>query len=195
MQKKEPVCGSGQPRDLPAHIIFLFKQYGTEFKTDTFHPAKKEFVPTPAGQIYLEACREIIQVKNRTYQSMLSLSSQYTDRFTVGVTPHRGSTVFSKAFAQFYRRYPNIYIDIKEGYLVSLLQALDNHETDLVLGSVTKEDMITYNVMQNSIDELYLCVPDFHPLASLASPPTAPKAQINVERFRIRLLSCGAGHH
>ena len=115
---------------------------------------------------------------------MLSLSSQYTDRFTVGVTPHRGSTVFSKAFAQFYRRYPNIYIDIKEGYLVSLLQALDNHETDLVLGSVTKEDMITYNVMQNSIDELYLCVPDFHPLASLASPPTAPKAQINVERFQ-----------
>ena len=40
-RKKEPVCGSGQPRDLPAHIIFLFKQYGTEFKTDTFHPAKK----------------------------------------------------------------------------------------------------------------------------------------------------------
>ena len=44
--------------------------------------------------------------------------------------------------------------------------------------------MITYNGMQNSIDELYLCVPDFHPLASLASPPTAPKAQINVERFQ-----------
>lgn len=153
-------------------------------KQTLFTRQKKEFVPTPAGQIYLEACREIIQVKNRTYQSMLSLSSQYTDRFTVGVTPHRGSTVFSKAFAQFYRRYPNIYIDIKEGYLVSLLQALDNHETDLVLGSVTKEDMITYNVMQNSIDELYLCVPDFHPLASLASPPTAPKAQINVERFQ-----------
>lgn len=155
-----------------------------ELDHELFTRFKKEFIPTEAGKIYLEACREIVNIKNRTYQSMLSMSSPCPEHFTIGITPHRGSTMFSQAFSEFYHRYPNVNINVKEGYFSTLLHALDTGETDIILSATTDDDSEKYSIVKHNIEELYLCVPDFHPLAALANPPGSPMASIDILRFQ-----------
>ena len=154
-----------------------------QLKQTLFSRQQKELIPTNAGLIYLEACRKIVEVKRQTYQSMLAFSDQYSERFTVGVTPHRGSTMFSQAFTEFYRYYPNVLIDVKEGYAAHLMEALDKKEVDLTLGATTPEDIQTHGFIQHNNEELLLCVPDFHPLAAYANP-SEPAATIDITRFQ-----------
>lgn len=155
-----------------------------ELRQNLFLRQQKEFVPTSAGLVYLDACRNIVEVKKRTYQSLLSLTGQHRDQFTIGVTPHRGSTMFSHAFAEFYRRYPDVSVNVKEGYFSALLAAMENKEADIVLGAMTEEDLEQYSVALHNKEELFLCVPDFHPLAALAGTPDGPRISIDIQQFQ-----------
>lgn len=149
-----------------------------------FVRSSKGFVPTQAGIIYLEACQKIVEVKRRTHQSIAALANDFSDHFTVGVTPHRGSTLFSLAFSECYHHYPDIAIHVKEGYVRSLLEDMEGGEVDLILGAACKGDLKKYGFVQHNLEELYLCVPDFHPLAALAGPLDGPRISIDIQRFQ-----------
>lgn len=149
-----------------------------------FERSGRSLIPTEAGQIYLETCRRIIDIKRQTYHSIAMLSNQYSEAFTVGVTPHRGSQMFSRIFPGFYHRYPDVKIELQEGYTKGLWDGIRDGSIDLVLGTGIQEDEEILGFSSQSYEELLLCVPAFHPLAGLEGEAGDRPSSID-----IRLLS------
>lgn len=149
-----------------------------------FTRQQKKMLPTEAGRIYLEACQRILETKNRTYHAISGLSDNYDEHFTVGVTPHRGSTLFASIYARFCQRYPRVSISVQEGYIGSLLNALDTGACDLIISATSDKMATQYNSIVHNQEELVLCVPDFHPFAALSSPLGTSRATIDINRFQ-----------
>ncbi|MGE4353820.1 MAG: LysR family transcriptional regulator [Oscillospiraceae bacterium] len=145
---------------------------------------QKSMILTEAGRIYLDACQRIVETKKRTYNSIFGLSDNYSERFTVGVTPHRGSTLFARIYSKFYQRYSGVFVGLKEGYIGTLLDSLESGELDLVIGGVSDDMLDRYSAIIHNREELLLCVPDFHPLAALAQPEESGFNSIDIRRFQ-----------
>lgn len=148
-----------------------------------FERSGKALIPTEAGQIYLTACRRIVDVKCQTYHSIAHLNNQYSESFTVGLTPHRGTQTFSRVFPDFCQRYPDIRVDLQEGYMGDIRAALEAGTLDLALGTLLPEDMQIYDFSSQSYEELFLCVPVYHPFASLSTDAGSVFPPIPISRF------------
>lgn len=149
-----------------------------------FERSGRSLIPTEAGLIYLETCRRIIDIKRQTYHSIAMLSDRCSEAFTVGVTPHRGSQIFSKIFPSFYHRYPDVKIELQEGYTKRLWEGIRDGSIDLVLGTgVPEEDEKVMGFSSQSYEELLLCVPAFHPLAELAGETKGSLCSIDIRRL------------
>ncbi|QAT48750.1 LysR family transcriptional regulator [Caproiciproducens sp. NJN-50] len=127
----------------------------------------RNLVLTPAGQIYVSYARQIVQVKHRTYQMILTQNSARSEHFTFGSTPHAGSILFSRAYPGFYHRYPNVSIDYQEGYFMDLLKMLRNGEIDICLGVSDSTESIDQNLRFLPIieEERLIAISSNHPLA------------------------------
>lgn len=143
----------------------------------------KVLIPTEAGLIYLETCRRIMEVISHTYHSIASLNNQYQEAFTVGVTPYRGSRVFSEVFSDFYQKFPNVRIDLVEGYMETMWKGLADGSISMGLGTILSSDMEICNFSSQSTEELFLCVPSYHPLADLGSERGPFYPVIDIRKF------------
>ncbi|MDL2229442.1 LysR family transcriptional regulator [Treponema sp. OttesenSCG-928-L16] len=149
-----------------------------------FFRHKKIMYPTRAGELYLDACRRIIEVKNRTYHSITALASSFTETFTIGITPHRGSILFGHIFPPFYHRFPDVRVDIKEGYVGALVDLIDTGEVDLVIGVFTPDNRKDFDIASHNEEDIFLCVPDFHPLAKRSSDVGGQYGAISIRQFQ-----------
>ena len=140
--------------------------------------------PTEAGRIYLGACKRIVETQKRTYHAIFGIDDNYCERFIIGATPHRGTTLFARTYAKFCRRYPEVFVGLQEGYLVGLTNALEAGEIDIMIGGISDDMTERYNAIIHNREELFLCVPDFHPLAALASKPESTPATIDIRLFQ-----------
>lgn len=134
-----------------------------------FERRHQVMIPTEAGRIYLEACQKIVDIKARTYSSILSLEKEPEDYIRIGTTPHRGVELFSKVFPLFNRAYPAVQVIQHEGYSVELLDKLERGELDFCLGTSSVENPSRFVFYQFLVEELFLTVPISHPLAALSS--------------------------
>ena len=103
----------------PTLSVFLSKLENS-LGVDLFFREKKRLVPTPAGNIYLNAARKIISVHDQTYQSIHHLTHELTESINVGATPLRGSIMIAQIFPTFSKRFPDVKINIVESYMQEL---------------------------------------------------------------------------
>ncbi|MCD8220836.1 MAG: LysR family transcriptional regulator [Clostridiales bacterium] len=155
----------------------------SDLDTELFLRHKKQLIPTAAGNIYIDAARRIIDVKEQTYQTIASLSGQTQKTITIGVTPLRGAISISRIFPYFHKRYPHVTIQFQEHYPRELYQATVNHSVDFALRTCLElEDDNVFHITSHE-EDLVLFVPAFHPLAHLASPDLERLSRIEIERF------------
>ncbi|MCI8949224.1 MAG: LysR family transcriptional regulator [Lachnospiraceae bacterium] len=148
-----------------------------------FDRSGKILIPTEAGLIYLETCRRILDVMSQTYHAITSLHNQYTESFRVGVTPFRGSQVFSEVFPEFYQKFPDVRIELAEGYMETMRNGLDSGSLSMALGTILSSDMVLYEFSSQSKEELLLCVPSYHPLAEFGSDTGPFYPSIDIRSF------------
>lgn len=155
----------------PTLSIFL-SRLETELGTDLFYREKKHLVPTPAGRIYLEAARRIVQVRDQTYQAIYQMTHEQRETITVGATPLRGSVLMAQVFPVFHRRFPEIRMQIREGYTGELRELVRRREVNLALGSCFDNECSTLDYAIFSKEEILIGLPSFHRLAprALAEP-------------------------
>ena len=103
----------------PTLSVFLSKLENS-LGVDLFFREKKRLVPTPAGNIYLNAARKIISVHDQTYQAIHHLTHELTESINVGATPLRGSIMIAQIFPTFSKRFPDVKINIVESYMQEL---------------------------------------------------------------------------
>ncbi len=179
LSKAARELGVSQPT-LSSFLIGVEQQVGKALFVR--HPKSVEL--TEAGRIYLDACQRIVDVQKRTYHSILGLSGLEQERFSVGVTPHRGSTMFARVYPPFYQRFPGVFIDLREGYVASLLNQMDRGELDMTIAAMSDDMLDRFDAIIITREELLLCVPDFHPLAARALPDGEGFASIDIRLFQ-----------
>lgn len=148
-----------------------------------FMKSRKSLVPTDAGKIYLETCRNIINIKQRTYASIAQLSMAPSSTITIGITPFRGSRFFSNIYPAFSERFPFIQIQTKEGYMYELKEAVKKSEVDLVIGTITPSDEKDFTFASVAYEQMCLAVPLSHPAASKSDDSGNYFPTINIKEF------------
>lgn len=167
----------------PTLSVFL-AHLEQELDTDLFYRENKHLYPTPAGKVYLDAAYRIIRIKERVYQSIYHQTHEYTEHITIGATPFRGSIMLGKIFHAFNNRYPQVKVDIHEGYLRILKEMVRTGRLHFALGSCYDTDDPDLDYITNSREEVVLCVPAFHPLAHLAREANNGTTSIDITQFR-----------
>lgn len=125
---------------------------------------------SPAGELYLDTCQKIVTIRNQTYASIRQLTQEEdVPSFTIGVTPYMGARIFSQIFPVFRRRYPNVKIELSEGYSDSLKKGLLNGTIDIAFNRIIPDDLDRFNIISLTSEELLLCVPLYHPMAKYSS--------------------------
>ena len=99
----------------------------------------RHLVLTPAGQYYAEAAYEIMEVKRRTYEMIQSSCSPAAERYSIGVSPHIGSDLFSYVYSQYHEKCPYVQMDAYEGAFKDNIRLLLHGKRDMVIGIESPE--------------------------------------------------------
>lgn len=149
----------------PTLSVFL-SRLETELGTDLFYREKKKLILTPAGRIYLDAARKILQVKDQTYQTIYQLTHEQQEEIIVGATPLRGSIMVATVFARFSRRFPGVKVAIRESYMSELRDLVRQGKVTYALGSCYDSEDPEFDYIIISKEEMVIGVPSFHRLAA-----------------------------
>lgn len=124
-----------------------------------FDRRRNEVVLTTAGELYVEACRQILMEKRELYGKLQDLAETRTGSFSVGITPQWGSVAFSHIFVPFHKLYPNIQIKVKEETATPLLQFLSDRQIDMAIIPLENNVSLPQKSMLLHAEELVLAIP------------------------------------
>lgn len=88
---------------------------------------------TPAGQQYVEGAKQIMEIKRHTYSLIQSICSPDEERFSIGISPHTGAAFLSCIYDRFQSDYPNVKIDVVEGYSRDLFDMVFQGKLDMAI--------------------------------------------------------------
>ncbi|MGN8818887.1 LysR family transcriptional regulator [Oribacterium sp. HCP28S3_H8] len=149
----------------PALTKFLISAE-LEAEHKLFDKVQKTYIPTEAGKIYLTACRKMLETEQRTLAAISRLHAPAQRFLNVGVTPYRGTQVFSRIFHSFNDRYPEIQVNLKEEYMTDMKSDLLSGQLDLAIGSLLPKDEELFSFASSSYEPMCLAVPLSHPAAA-----------------------------
>ena len=124
-------------------------------------------VPTAQGRVLLNAAREIVAVKEQTYQTIHRLTHHQSSRIVIGATPLRGSLMVAQVFPAFNRRFPDVELVIREGYTRDIKDWVQRGQVDCALSSYISGEE-GFEIIATMKEEIVAAVPGFHPMAAMA---------------------------
>jgi len=134
-----------------------------EVGTPLFHRAGKRFIPTPAGEIYVEKAKSILHLNTQLDQELDDLVSMRRGSVRVGTTAGRAGYLVSSILPRFARIYPGVRVLLSMGHTELLLKMIFNNELDIVLSSCDEEQPTLCHEYIGE-EELVLAVPQNSPL-------------------------------
>lgn len=133
-----------------------------ELDTPLFYRTKWELIPTPAGELYIEACHQVMEIKQKLYQQIRSLDD--SGNIAVGVTSQFGLKMMTEIIPSFKKEYPHFNITISKGSLLLVKKMLMEETVDVAIVA----DIEISPVFKDFTDilrkeELLFAVPRSHP--------------------------------
>lgn len=148
---------------LNQQLLKLEKELGVPL----FHRSRTDWHPTAAGEIYLKAAREMLQLKKDTYYKIHDLAEIQRGQLSVGFTPGRGITMFSHIYPKFHRMHPNISVIPRELSVHKQQSLLLSGSLDLgfvtLIPSQQKPSLTYINLAR---ERILAAVPIRHPVAT-----------------------------
>lgn len=95
---------------LNQQLLKLEKELGTPL----FFRSRTNWRPTPAGEIYLEAAKKVLLIKQEAYSKIYDITQAQKGTISVGFTPGRGISMFSHVYPEFHSAYPHIFVEPTE---------------------------------------------------------------------------------
>lgn len=168
------------PSALSQHISKLEE----ELRAPLFKRTKQGWLPTSAGQVYIQMAESVLQQKENAYRQIGNIADNRAGFFTMGVTPGRGTQMFAAVFPRFKEQFPEIRVSLVEGTVLSLKEQIESGKVDL--GFLTGgPDYRNLTVQKQATDEILLVVPRTHPLAVLdAQAPEGDFATVALNLFK-----------
>jgi DNA-binding transcriptional LysR family regulator len=148
---------------LSKYLKKLEKDADIELFTRDSHPLKL----TPAGELFMRYIQDIIRRSKKLKRDFSDMKNSISGRVTVGITVWKSSILLPIVFPDFFKKYPNINIELREGsyqYILSLLEQnkIDfcilqspNNYNNVILEHLTFEHILfTVNVLNPLLKKL-----------------------------------------
>ena len=165
---------------LSQHISRLEK----ELNAALFTRSKSGWILTPAGRIYANMAREMLKQKKLAYQQISDVSGYMTGSFTVGITPGRGTIMFSNVFPKFKAFYPDVKVNLFEGTVWEISERIAAGKIDIGFPTSGLEHP-AIATKKLTWEQIVLVVPRSHHLAHLADEaPVGKRATVNLSLFQ-----------
>lgn len=132
----------------------------TEMGTPLFTRTKNELIPTPAGQLYIEAAKSVIQIQKQLYQNVSSLSQ--TGQIQVGISSQWGIDMMTDLLPAFKQKFPHITIKIHESKYNQQVQLLSSAKLDMAVMAVSDLSDFPYQYEFLRKEEILFAIPESH---------------------------------
>lgn len=154
-----------------------------ELGTPLFIRARSNWQPTPAGEVYLAAARQMLALKKDAYAQIADCAERTSRHLTVGLIPERGIDMFTAIYPAFHDAFPQIQVELVECRVTVMQRMISAGQLDLGLATLTEaqRDVNVYHCMAE--EEILLAVPAGHPLAEGGSADFRSAPETALERF------------
>lgn len=121
--------------------------------------SRKGVTLTAAGRIYLEGAKEMITIRNETYQAIFELSKDNKELIRIAGTPNGGAHIFS--YAMMYVRSNNLPVKLQfvESYNKQALKLVKEGSVDIAIASTPQFQPEQYDYIHTRDTELVLMAP------------------------------------
>ena len=137
----------------------------TELGTPLFIRSRSDWQLTEAGKVYVQAAKEILNIRKDAYNRIHDIADLSRRHFTIGLIPERGVNMFTAIYPVFHRTFPEVTLEPFECNVRTMQKLITRGTIDLGLITLTEsqKDENTYQHMTD--EEILLAVPSGHPLA------------------------------
>lgn len=141
-------------QSLSNHISNLEREFGIALFNRT-----TPLTLTYAGQVLQKRARQLLNLREETYQEIFDIKDFSKGQLTIGVSHTRGRKILPEILPVYRERFPNIQLHLKEGNSLELDADLLHGDVDLIIGMLPfrVEDIETVPLCE---EELLLAVPD-----------------------------------
>ena len=148
------------PSALNQQLLHLEKDIGAQL----FQRIRNGWLPTEAGEIYLEGAREILRTKKETYQRLHDIIESHKGSLTISFPPERGSFMFTNVYPRFHARYPDVVINVKETSVRNQQELIKKGEVDVGFVTLRENQQTGDTYLPIYREDLILALPSEHPL-------------------------------
>lgn len=151
-------------RTQPA-ISAQIRQLELELNTTLFHRHGSKISLTPAGKIFAEYARKILELKRQAEEAIAELERSPKGELVIAASEAVCIYILPKIFAQYRQAYPQVQLSIERSYGQQIVRLVLDHVVDfgIVQLPVHERKLQTAPFFE---DEIKLIVPVNHPLAS-----------------------------
>ena len=152
--------------------------------TKLFFRSKKSMLPTPAGKIYLENARSILQIAHNTTTQIKELSDNLSGNICFGLPFEHGIDLLVNVSRNFDRMYPNVSIQMREMTVREMYGNIRKNRLDMAFVMQPDVPSAEYDHKEICEERFVLGVPADHPLARNAAPKGMPLATLNLASLK-----------
>lgn len=88
---------------------------------------------TPAGELYVQAARKIVQTETQLHEAITLLHGRTEGTLRIGTMMYRGGELLPQVLPNFFAAYPGVRLEMHEKYAHDLEQMLLRGELDMAL--------------------------------------------------------------
>lgn len=162
-----------------SHYLAKLEQ---ELGTALFFRGKNELIPTPAGEMYLDAARRVVEIQQTLYKNIRSLDKR--GHLRISTTSQWGLEMITSITSRFKEAFPEVTFELFQANADNLKKMLETEAIDFALMSVGSREELTENYELLQEEELFFAVPASHPYCR-----QNPGAELSEEEL-IRSFSC-----
>ncbi len=155
----------------------------SELGTALFVRTQSDWKPTPAGEVYIQAAREILAIKRDAYGKIHDMAENARRQFTIGLIPERGIDMFTAIYPQFHREFPEIALEPAECDVCRMQKLISRGDIDLGLAALTEKQKDENTYMHMAYEEIFLAVPASHSMAGEGSRRAEDAQEVSLEAF------------
>lgn len=125
-----------------------------------FFRAKGELILTPAGELYVNAAKEVVQIKDRLYKNMESLDKR--GHISIGVSSQWGIRLLTAIVPEIKNMFPSVTIEISETSIREIFTQIMSGKLDFALASCTEILPPEINAEVLETEEILFGIPASH---------------------------------
>jgi len=109
------------------------RQIETQFGETIFVRGRTNVALTPAGELYVQAARRMVQTETQLQEALQLLRGHACGTIRIGLERHRSDELLPQVLAEFYAAYPDVRLDVLEECSATLEDLLLQGELDMAL--------------------------------------------------------------